>query len=181
MMCDPGVNVCRPGGHRSLGGTVHFGGPLPWSGRHATREHIVGFAQEVEAAGYEWVTAGEHLFYPKDLRTPHPRSGKLPLDPTQRSHEVFTLFAWLAGVTTTLRFISSMVIVPYRPPFVTAKLAAGVDFVSGGRLVLGVAVGGMAEKFEALHLRFENRAAIMDKPRAIIAAIFAGEGALQGK
>ena len=62
---------------------MRFGGPLPWSGRHATRENIVGFAQEVEAAGYEWVTAGEHLFYPKDLRTPHPRSGKLPLDPTQ--------------------------------------------------------------------------------------------------
>jgi len=160
---------------------VRFGGPLPWSGRHATRENIVGFAQEVEAAGYEWVTAGEHLFYPKDLRTPHPRSGRLPLDPTQRSHEIFTLFAWLAGVTTTLRFMSSMVIVPYRPPLVTAKLAAGVDFVSGGRLVLGVAVGWMAEEFEALHLRFEDRGAIMDENLAIIAAIFADEGTVNGR
>jgi probable F420-dependent oxidoreductase len=160
---------------------VRFGGPLPWSGQHAGREQIAGFARTVEAAGYEWVTAGEHLFYPKDLRTPHPRSGKLPLDPTQRSHEIFTLFAWLAGVTSTLRFMSSMVIVPYRPPFVTARLAVGLDFVSGGRFVLGVAAGWMAEEFDALHLPFAERGAITDEYLEIITAIFAGDGAVEGR
>jgi probable F420-dependent oxidoreductase len=160
---------------------VRFGGPLPWSGQHSRGDNLRTFAHEVEALGYEWVTAGEHLFYPKRLNTPHPRSGKLPLDPTQRSHEIFTLFAWLAATTTTLRFMSAMVIVPYRSPFALAKLAAGVDYLSGGRLVLGVAGGWMAEEFDALHLPFAERGAITDEYLAILAAIFAGEGALDGR
>jgi probable F420-dependent oxidoreductase len=154
---------------------VRFGGPLIWSGHHSARENLVPFAQEVEAAGYEWVTAGEHLFYPKQLTTPHPRSGKLPVDPTQQSHEIFTLFAWLAASTTTLRFMSSMVIVPYRSPFVTARLAAGVDYLSGGRFVLGVAAGWMAEEFDALHLPFRRRGAITDEFLEMIAAMIAGD------
>lgn len=160
---------------------MRFGGPLPWSGQHASRDVLRTFAAEMEAAGYEWVTAGEHLFYPKDLRTPHPRSGKLPVDPARHSHEIFTLFAWLAATTTTLRFMSSMAIVPYRSPFVTAKLAAGVDYLSDGRLVLGVAGGWMAEEFEALHLPFAERGAVTDEYLAVIEAIFAGVGSLDGR
>jgi probable F420-dependent oxidoreductase len=160
---------------------VRFGGPLPWSGPLSVREDLPAFVQEIEAAGYEWVTAGEHLFYPKDLKTPHPRSGKLPLDPTQRSHEIFTLFAWLAASTTSLRFMSSMVIVPYRSPFVTAKLAAGLDYLSGGRFVLGVATGWMTEEFDALHLPFDRRGAITDEFLTIISALLAGEGSVDGE
>ncbi|MDT5351125.1 MAG: hypothetical protein QOH91_4412 [Mycobacterium sp.] len=160
---------------------MRFGGPLPWSGHHSTRDKIRTFAQEIEAAGFEWVTAGEHLFYPKDLRTPHPRSGKLPLDPTQQSHETFTLFAWLAASTTTLRFMSAMTVVPYRSPFVTAKLAAGLDYLSDGRFILGAAGGWMEEEFEALHLPFAERGAITDEFLAIISAIFAGTGPVDGR
>jgi probable F420-dependent oxidoreductase len=171
-----GRTVVRP-----PGGTVRIGGPLPWSGHHSTRDNLRTFVQEIELAGYEWVTAGEHLFYPKDLRTPHPRSGKLSLDPTQRSHEIFTLFAWLAASTSTLKFMSSMVIVPYRSPFVTAKLAAGVDYLSDGRLILGCAGGWMEEEFHALHLPFAERGAITDEFLEVISAIFAGEGTVDGR
>jgi probable F420-dependent oxidoreductase len=160
---------------------VKFGGPLPWSGQHATCDNIRAFAPLIEDAGYDWITAGEHLFYPKDLRTPHPRTGKLPLDPSRYSQEIFTLFSWIAGFTTTIRLMSSMVIVPYRSPFVTAKLATGVDYLSDGRFVLGAAGGWMVEEFEALHLPFDERGAIMDEYLTIITAIFAGDGAVPGR
>ena len=63
------------------------------------------------------------------------------------SFDPFVTLGFVAGVTTTLRLLTFLIVAPYRNPFLTAKAAATLDVVSGGRLVLGVGAGYMHEEF----------------------------------
>ena len=55
--------------------------------------------------------------------------------------------AYLAGVTTKMRLLTSVMVVPYRQPVLTAKLLSTIDLLSGGRAIVGVGAGWMAEEF----------------------------------
>ena len=78
--------------------------------------------------------------------------------------EQLTLLAFLAGQTSAIRLVTSVIIVPHRNPLVAAKALATLDVLSGGRLVVGVGVGWMREEFEALGLPpFEERGAVTDE------------------
>ncbi|XVQ90139.1 LLM class flavin-dependent oxidoreductase [Microbispora siamensis] len=56
-------------------------------------------------------------------------------------YEPFTTLSWLAGITTRIRLGTTVLILPYRHPLLTARMAANLQQLSGGRLVLGVGVG----------------------------------------
>src|SRR5258705_13751253 len=64
---------------------------------------------------------------------------------------------WLAGVTRRIALGTSVVILPYRSPIPVAKLLASVDVLSGGRLIVGAAIGWMVGEFEALGVPFKER------------------------
>ena len=57
---------------------------------------------------------------------------------------------FLAGATQRIRFVTSVMIVPYRNPVVTAKMLASLDVLSGGRVIVGLGVGWMKEEFDNL-------------------------------
>ena len=93
-----------------------------------------------------------------------PRAGEFPGSPSGESMEQLTLLAFLAGQTSRIRLVTSVIIVPHRNPLVAAKALATLDVLSGGRLVVGVGVGWMREEFEALNLPpFEERGAVTDE------------------
>ena len=64
---------------------------------------------------------------------------------------------WLAGVTERVLLGTSVVILPYRSPIPVAKLLASVDVLSGGRLIVGAAIGWMEGEFDALGVPFKER------------------------
>jgi probable F420-dependent oxidoreductase len=71
---------------------------------------------------------------------------------------------FVAAKTTRLRLVTSVMIVPYRNPVLTAKALATIDVLSKGRVTLGVGVGWMREEFEALGApEFERRGAVTDE------------------
>jgi probable F420-dependent oxidoreductase len=75
-----------------------------------------------------------------------------------------TLLTYLAGVTSRIRLVPSVMIVPYRPPLLAAKILATLDVLSQGRLILGVGVGWMEEEFQALGAPpFADRGAATDE------------------
>jgi probable F420-dependent oxidoreductase len=120
--------------------------------------------------------------YPKTMRSLHPRTGeRLSIDPATASHDAFTLFSWLAAHTTTLRFMTSMLVLPYRTPFVTAKLVAGLDYLSDGRLILGVSVGWMKDEYDILNLPFDERGAIMDEYLEILTTLLSEDRGFEGR
>jgi probable F420-dependent oxidoreductase len=70
----------------------------------------------------------------------------------------------LARVTSRARLGTSVLVIPYRHPLVTAKMLATIDQLAGGRLVLGAGVGWLREEFEAVGAPpFESRGAVTDE------------------
>jgi probable F420-dependent oxidoreductase len=95
--------------------------------------------------------------------------------------EIFTTFSYLAGLTTRLRFKSSVAILPLRSPVLTAKTVATLDYLSGGRVILEVGVGWMREEFDALRIPFERRGDILDEYLQVIRRLFAGGEKFEGE
>ena len=70
----------------------------------------------------------------------------------------------VAGATEKLRLVTSVLVLPYRNPVLTAKMVASLDVLSGGRVTLGVGVGWLKEEFEALDSPdFDARGAVTDE------------------
>jgi probable F420-dependent oxidoreductase len=86
----------------------------------------------------------------------------------------FTALAFVAAASTTLRVQTNIVVLPYRNPFVTAKAAATLQVLSGGRLILGVGAGYQKVEFDALGVDFHKRGAIMDEALEVMRAAWAG-------
>ena len=86
----------------------------------------------------------------------------------------FAAFAFVAAATTRLRLHTNIVVMAYRNPFLTAKSAATVQVLSGGRLILGVGAGYQKSEFEALGIDFHKRGKIFDEALEVIRMAWAG-------
>jgi probable F420-dependent oxidoreductase len=143
---------------------MRYGFYLPTRGELANRAAIAALARAGEAAGFCSAMVADHVVFPEKLRSVYPYtiSGEHP------SHgdalEQFSLLAFLAGVTERLRLVSSVTILPYRNPVLTAKMLATIDVLSAGRLTVGVGVGWLEEEFLALRAPdFSRRGAVADE------------------
>ncbi len=86
----------------------------------------------------------------------------------------FSAFAFVAAATTRLRMHTNIVVMAYRNPFLTAKSAATLQVLSGGRLILGVGAGYQKAEFEALGVDFHKRGKIFDESLEVIRMAWAG-------
>lgn len=68
------------------------------------------------------------------------------------SHETWTMLSWIAARTSRIRIATRVLGVPYRNPAMVAKMAATLDRLSGGRLVLGLGGGYSDDEFRAFGL-----------------------------
>ena len=144
---------------------MKYGFTLPGRGLLATPEHFQAIAQKGEELGYDALFTGDHILVPRDIasRYPYTEGGDFP-GATGEYMEQLTLLGFLAGVTSKVRLVTSVIIVPHRNPLIAAKALATLDVLSKGRLVVGVGVGWMREEFEALNLPpFEERGAVTDE------------------
>jgi len=80
----------------------------------------------------------------------------------------FTALAFMAGASTRLQLMTFVVVLPYRNPFLTAKAAATLQVLSGGRLILGAGGGYQKVEFEALGVDFHKRGALFDEALEVI-------------
>ena len=82
-------------------------------------------------------------------------------------HPLATL-SYLAATTSRVSLATSVLVLPYHNPVELAKYAATLDQMSGGRVILGVGVGAMAEEFEALGIPLRQRGSLTDESIAIM-------------
>jgi probable F420-dependent oxidoreductase len=120
---------------------------------------IRDFAQAAENAGFDYLSATEHVAGANadrfvGIETGFPAPPYLHDDPF---HEPFTLFAYLAGLTSRIELVTSVLVLPQRQTVLVAKQAAEVSLLSGGRLRLGVGVGWNHAEYEALGADFHTR------------------------
>ncbi|MEO6988863.1 MAG: LLM class F420-dependent oxidoreductase [Aquihabitans sp.] len=105
----------------------------------------VELAREVEDRGFSSLWLPEHTHIPTSRQTPAPTGGPLA-EEYRRCLDPFVAMAMIAATTTTLRFGTGIALMAQRDPIVTAKEAATLDHLSGGRLTLGIGYGWNIEE-----------------------------------
>jgi probable F420-dependent oxidoreductase len=90
-------------------------------------------------------------------------------------YEQFTTLAWLAGITERIELGTTVTVLPYRNPVLTARMAATIDQISGGQFILGVGVGWSKQEYAAIGVPFERRGAITDEYLAAIRELWTTE------
>jgi probable F420-dependent oxidoreductase len=132
-----------------------------------------------EAAGFDSLVAIEHVVWPTSYasRYPYAPSGRLPGGPETPLPDPLIWMAFALAATTRIRCMTGILILPQRNPVVLAKELATLDFMSGGRIDLGVGVGWLKEEFEALGVPFEHRGARTDEYIEAMRALWARDDA----
>ena len=113
-------------------------------------------ASEAEQRGFESLWFPEHTHIPTSRKSPWPGGGDLPQE-YWHTHDPFVALAAAASTTETLKLGTGILLVPEHDVFVSAKSAASLDMISGGRLILGIGAGWNAEELENHRWDFKDR------------------------
>ena len=144
-----------------------FGLALPGRGPFARPDVLLKLAERAEALRFTSLFVTDHVVLPvTDERSTYPyaTTGRLPGGMNQDYLDPFAMLGALARATRRVRLGTSVLVIPYRNPVVTAKMLASLDVVSGGRMILGAGVGWLREEFEALAAPpFEERGRVTDE------------------
>jgi len=128
------------------------------------------WAQTVEGLGFDLLMISDHVAVTADVAEQYPAP----------FYEPFTTLAWLAGITGRVRLGTTVLIVPYRHPLLIARMAANLNDLSGGRLVLGVGAGWAAQEFGALGVPFRQRGKLTDDYLRAVRAAWADDADYRG-
>jgi probable F420-dependent oxidoreductase len=118
---------------------------------------FVDVARRAEELGYDSIWAGDHISFENPIL------------------DVTVALATFVAVTSRITVGAGIVLLPLRPPALVAKEFASLDYLSGGRVVLGIGVGGeSAQDYEAVGVPVGERGARADDGMAALRALFAG-------
>ena len=79
------------------------------------------------------------------------------------SLDVLTALAFVAGLTSRIRLLTYLLVLPYRNPLLLAKQVSTADILSGGRLTLAIGTGYLRSEFAALGVNFDERNELFDE------------------
>jgi probable F420-dependent oxidoreductase len=145
---------------------MQIGCSAPSSGPLIGPDSLVRIATEAEMLGFDYVTVSDHLMIPTSIasRYPYSDSGEFPSGAAAERLEQLTAATFIAAVTSKLRIVTSVMVVPHRPAVLTAKILATLDFLSKGRITLGIGAGWCEEEFIAIGAPpFAERGAVTDE------------------
>jgi probable F420-dependent oxidoreductase len=132
---------------------MRIGIHLPQFGRPAVTGGVQRFAPLAEQLGFSDLWVSDHLVIPKDQPYPAP----MLVDP-------LVTLSFAASVTSTIGLGTSVLVGPqYASPLALANTLASLDFMSGGRLTVGVGIGWSQKEYEALHAPFADRGGRLDE------------------
>src|SRR5229473_3709480 len=105
-----------------------------------------------------WVPEHVVLLDTYASRYPYSDDGQLPAPTNAPIFDPFISLATMAAVTSKIRLATGICLVPEHNPLVLGKVVATLDFLSAGRVVLGVGIGWLEEEFQAIGIPWERRA-----------------------
>jgi probable F420-dependent oxidoreductase len=97
------------------------------------------FVTRAEEFNFESIWVGDHVFYPVDVIQP------------------LHLLTWVAALTSRVRLGTAVMLSAYLNPVLLAKAAASIDCLSGGRLILGMSLGGTAAEYASIGVPMDQR------------------------
>ena len=122
-------------------------------------KEIVEIAQAAEAGGIESLWTFEHVMVPLEYqsRYPYTANGRMAVIPETVMVDPLIALAGSAAATNKIRLGTGVNILPQTNPLSLAKQAASLDFLSDGRLMLGLGIGWLEEEYVAMGVPFKNR------------------------
>jgi probable F420-dependent oxidoreductase len=142
---------------------LRVGVQLPEVEREVRWPEYVAMARAAEVVGFDSIWLGDHLLYRDDGL------------PERGPRDAWTMLAGLAAVTERVALGPLVACTAFHPPGVLARMAASVDEVSRGRLVLGLGAGWNEAEFRAFGLPFDHRASRFEESFEVIRRLIAGE------
>lgn len=134
---------------------MKIGIALPSNVPGVDQKSLIDWARNTDSAPFSTLAANDRLAY--------------------STGDPLALLAMASGVTTRVRLMTSILIAPLRNAGVLATQAATIDALSGGRLTLGLAVGGREDDYVAGSAPFRNRGKRFDEMLAHMQRVWAGE------
>jgi alkanesulfonate monooxygenase SsuD/methylene tetrahydromethanopterin reductase-like flavin-dependent oxidoreductase (luciferase family) len=139
---------------------MEIGITLPSFVASVDRAGIRAWCRRIEDGPFSSVSVGERIAYP--------------------SHELVTTLAFAAAATERVRILSTVAVLPTHETIRFAKQMATVDVLSGGRLTVGVGVGGREDDYRATSAAFSGRFARLDEQVALMRRVWRGETVVDG-
>ena len=151
---------------------MKLGAVFPQTEIGADPDDVARFAATAEELGYNHLVAYDHVLGANTASRPDWQG---PYTSKSMFHEPFVLFAYLAGVTSTLELVTAVIILPQRQTALVAKQAACIDVISRGRLRLGIGTGWNAVEYDALNEDFSNRGLRSEEQIDVLRKLWADE------
>ncbi|UCE84646.1 MAG: LLM class flavin-dependent oxidoreductase [Deltaproteobacteria bacterium] len=124
-----------------------------------SRDDVLSLSRRIETLGFDSIWAGDHISF------------HVPII------ESITLLSFVAAATERVRLGTGVYLLPLRHPSITAKTTAALDRLSGGRLTLGVGVGGeFAPEFEATGIPLRERGSRTDESIPLLRRLWTEDG-----
>ncbi len=139
-------------------------------------EILGAVAAEAEKNGFAGLAFGEHLVTPREFHSPYPYSpdGKIWWDPAVHWPDAWVSAGWLGASTTSLRFLTTISILPLHDPFSLAKAVATAAYLTGDRVAVGAGAGWLREEFEAVGISFTERGRRFDEMLVVLEKLLSG-------
>jgi len=156
---------------------MEFGVNLPTSGALATLENIVKVAGWAAELGFHSLWASDHVVLPErvDASYPYARDGRWPYPADTNWLDPLLALSWAAQAAPGCKLGTNVLVVPLRNPLLLAKQTATLDYLSGGRVLLGIGAGWMEEEFKLLGVPFADRGARTVEMVKLMRAFWSGD------
>ena len=137
---------------------IRLGLNIPNFGPTASPDAMRRWVEFADKAGFSMAMTSDHVAPTADVTATYPAP----------FYDPFVTLSWLAASTTRLSLGTSVSILAYRHPLLTARMSANLDEFTAGRFVLGVAAGWSEMEFGALGMSYAERGRISDEFLAVI-------------
>jgi probable F420-dependent oxidoreductase len=150
---------------------------VPTASPMTTPAMLDALALRAEERGIGTLWVGEHvvLFEQYASSYPYAEDGRIPAPSGTGLLEPMVTLAYLAARTSTVRLGTAMLLLPQRNPVYVAKEVSSLDWLSGGRVDLGIGVGWLKEEFEALQVPWERRGHRTDEYVGVLRTLWCDE------
>ncbi len=145
---------------------MKFGFTIPHNFGIEDPKDVIEVPVKAEELGYDSVWVNHHVLHSEFILD---RLGDKPY------YDSLTTLTYAAALTKRVRLGTTVLVLPYFNPLVLAKMLAGLDALSGGRLTVGVGVGGLRHESECLGSNFSERGAYSNESIAIMKELWTNE------
>jgi probable F420-dependent oxidoreductase len=146
---------------------------LPQTGESATRENVLYIGKEAEKEGLDSVWVFDRLLWPLKPQTSY---GGVPNAPIpveyQNILDPLETLTYLAANTDRISLGTSIIDMLFQNPVILARRFATLDILSGGRVIVGLAIGWSKDEYDASGIPYKDRGARADEYMQVLKRIW---------